>query len=589
MPTARKAFEVESGGGGSVMPSLPGLPSIDLPHFRVPRVEIPVDSFDQQIEFLDLLGKAGDFLNKSVSGALDEMAAAEGATEGSAVGAEGTFERRSPISISGRAFNQANLNAYADTVQLRLREKIEETALANPADPGAFESGLESWREGFESELPAELKGPFKLQYQALARSEQAKIRSTQRGLMQDEQAGQYALLRDRVIRGASQNATGLFSGDPEIAETALTAITADFAELDRHLAQIGPDGLPLFSPEVRAKEQLEFRDRVMVNGVQGWFRNHPDKAQALDELVNGEVQLGGGKTLKLSEQLSPEKFEQLVDSVEVELRSEVAAMNAMESRARRARNEAKASNELALAVGVAEGSIGRAEVMKAAELGGLSASGLRNLLKMASNPDAQDDPAVVLQTRDEIRRHAIDDATIMGRVGNGLSQKTAGDLLDKFSGSGSDIYDTQEFKRADEFLEKGLKTTGPAAAILDPDEEVRIGEARAELDERVKGGESPLAVAREILPRYRSNPITTSAFPRPKTVPELDPQSATLEQVQAARAKLAELVRANAVNPVDAKRDAQSLKTLQAVLEQQMASDADLERMKAVATPRAK
>lgn len=584
----RQPFVVKEGGGGEVLPSLPGVGRVDLPTFRIPRIDIPVSSFEQQIEFLDVLGKAGDFLNKSVDGALNEIAAADGATEGTRVGAEGTFERRSPISISGRAFNQANLNAYADTVQLRLRDKIEETALANPADPLAFEQTLESWRQGFQQELPVELAGPFALQFQALARSEQAKIRATQRGLMQDEQAGKFALLEDRVIRNASAQAENLFAGDAEIAETALTALTANWAELDRHLAQTGPDGLPLFSPEVRAKKQLEFRDRVMVNGVRGWFRNTPDKAGALEMLLEGSAAVGKGN-LAVKDQLPPEKFEALVGHLEADLHAEIALRNAQAKAARMAMSEARKANDLALAVGVAEGSIGRNEIIEAGRLGGVTAGSFRTLLEMASKPESQDDPAMVLQTRDEIGRGVATRETVMSRVGAGLSHKTAGELLEKFYGSGSSITDSPPFKRAESLITDSIKPTGPMGGFLEPDGPIRLNEALNELDERVtKGGEDPMAVARELVPRYRSNPITSDAFPRPKLVP-LDPRNPDLklEDIDAARAKIVELVRSKQASQADAERDLQNLGSLRDVVSRQLATEAELDRLKAIQTPK--
>lgn len=170
-------------------------------------------------------------------------------------------------------------------------------------------------------------------------------------------------------------------------------------------------------------------------------------------------------------------------------------------------------------------------EMVENAERGRtIDASGARALRRKVYTEEGKDNKDVVFAYEAEIFSPNLDDkkagelrSGILNSVAKGyVSSKTGGDLLKSLlqNSRADDISKTPSYKQAADFVDDQLRATGPGAATLDPDEQARRASAKREFDTRARGKEDPWTIADDLVKRYRVNPLTPSAFPRPKYLP---------------------------------------------------------------------
>jgi hypothetical protein len=155
-----------------------------------------------------------------------------------------------------------------------------------------------------------------------------------------------------------------------------------------------------------------------------------------------------------------------------------------------------------------------------------IDAGGARALRKKVYSEEGKDNKDIVFAYEAEIFSPGLDEEKagelrvgILNSVSKGhLSSKTGGDLLKSLlqNSRADDISKSPVYKQASDYIDDQLRTTGPGAEILDPDEQARRAGAKREFDSRVRGREEPWEVADDVVKRYRRNPLTTSSLPNP-------------------------------------------------------------------------
>ena len=177
-----------------------------------------------------------------------------------------------------------------------------------------------------------------------------------------------------------------------------------------------------------------------------------------------------------------------------------------------------------------------------------LDASGYNALRRAVSNEEGSDNPSIALELQDKILSGHGNRDEILRFVGNGISHKTAGDLLQKLRtvNSADDISKTPVYKDAHDFIKAQLTTTGPLEAISQDDESRRAYAVR-EYDARVRAGEDAWAVADDVVLRGKKQAAGASFYLKPRF---LDGPASDLSELDKAEQLTVEKFKAGELPP---------------------------------------
>ena len=256
---------------------------------QVPQVHISTGQAQGLMGMADTFMKLGQFASDKA----DRVAVAQGRQEGLLAGAAGAPKLKDDSTLYGSAFNQAALDTYTNQVELGARNKLDELRTKFAADPEGFQKASEGYMTGILGEVgqvnPA-LVPLMKLKFQAESQSALRHVMSNFVGIKRDEAKATALTLKDRIMRDVDGTAGDLFSGDPTRATGWLGRAAGEWGRMEAIHAQVGPDGLPLFSREDQAKAKIEYWDRVYQSGLRAWFDAQPDKVAAFAALSTGRV-----------------------------------------------------------------------------------------------------------------------------------------------------------------------------------------------------------------------------------------------------------------------------------------------------------
>ena len=124
------------------------------------RVRVTPPSSIPRIQFSTGMGKAlKDFsfemfsASSHVEDQLDQQAQAEGTVEGATAGATGSFEVVDYTTIRGRAYNEAGIKTFVNTLETRSILAMDGFRRQYASDPAGLQSAADSYFAGVADEI----------------------------------------------------------------------------------------------------------------------------------------------------------------------------------------------------------------------------------------------------------------------------------------------------------------------------------------------------------------------------------------------------------------------------------------------------
>lgn len=188
--------------------------------------------------------------------------------------------------IEDRAANNAYLRGQA-----AITTDIARMEQENAADPENLRKALDNYQSKFmENVYDNEVRAKLGLQFQEHGLA--AVKRATDKRNQQITEQGQYEtfMAMDQLQTETRNVAVDMFSHDPVTKATAGKRLQELMLRGSTILAQTGPDGTPLVSPEKRANFMFALRDGSYESMAKAWLAGSGDKLAAADHWISGKV-----------------------------------------------------------------------------------------------------------------------------------------------------------------------------------------------------------------------------------------------------------------------------------------------------------
>lgn len=227
----------------------------------------------------------------------DQQAAIEGARQGRIDGSTGQPKITGAWTIRGRAYEAAALDTYTNTVELRVRRDLAEFAERYPADLAGFDQATATYLDQLTTEVQSvslELVEPMRLRFDLGVTAARGAIADEATRQIADRQAASAVELMDEIQRQHTLDAADLFSSDPQVSTAYAAQLEADWARYEQLLSGTGPNGLPMFSEEEKARRRVEFFGNARMTGARAAMEAAPDKEAFYQDLEAGRIGVAG-------------------------------------------------------------------------------------------------------------------------------------------------------------------------------------------------------------------------------------------------------------------------------------------------------
>lgn len=248
--------------------------------------------------------------------------------------------------------------------------------------------------------------------------------------------------------------------------------------------------------------------------------RKRDAELRATHENIVGNVQrlTAGGRSLdaldvlskvreNIPKGMSVEEHSDLTSAMSSQINAEINIRNRKESEEEDIVIQSQESNYVNLTIGVATGTSTMNDAVRGLRNGKISESQFDKIANTLNRRGQGINSFPLMNTIREDIRNGEDPSeikdTIIANSGTNLTEATAASLIAEVDESQDkeSVLHLSETKRARAFLVQSLKERGPLQA-LDIEAERRMAQSTREFETRVLGGESPFAVAEELIPR---------------------------------------------------------------------------------------
>lgn len=473
----------------------------------------------------------------------DRRAIIQAQREGTKVGAFGVPNLRDENTISGEAFNRAAIQTYTTRLELESRNALTRIATEHAADPAGFAESSRAYMQGVSEEINQVapwLTPTYEQRYLLQEQQHLSTVNQQYAGLARDGARASVFELSAVIRRDQEENAAQLFSDDINTSTGAFARMLQDVQRVDGMMNQIGPDGLPLFSETERVKQMQALRDNMFTSGVRGFVRANGSSYELIEKLMDGEMvfkvqqfdQDGKptGETLDVNmrAELSDQAYEGLIQFAKTQLVFENQVAAKREKQFEDIQAAEQKSNELAV-WGRIEGQVGPdgrtlppmtiPEIIQMADEGTIGQGAAVQMIKTVEVPGVDvSDPTTVVEAKTAM--YGGDD--IEAFVNENRTKLTRQDITSLLTENaklqtGAPDMATEQRKN----LFRALQPSGPLEAINPTGERVR-NEAMTEYDIRVREGENPIEVRRDLESRVQTgiqntNTGLTAGLVRPR------------------------------------------------------------------------
>ena len=464
----------------------------------------------------------------------DRRSVIQAQREGTQVGAFGVPNLRDEGTISGEAFNRSAIQSYTNRLELQSRNTLSRIEKEHAADPSGFAAASRSYMKGVSEEIQGVapwLVPTFQQRYLLQEQAGLAKVSNTYAGLARDSARADVFNLTGLMKRDHEENASTLFSGDINESTGQVSRMLQDIQRIDGAMSQVGPDGLPLFSKLEKEKQLQAMRDNMYVSGVKGYITKNGSSFETVQDLIDGKTEFkiqqfdkdgkptGETVNVNIRQELSDDKYQGLIQYAKSQLVFENQVANAREKEYNDLLKKEQESNAVLVwsriegrvdpETGDRVTPISIPEVVDLAQSGEIKGDEAIQMIKAIEVPGVDVSEVNTKVMAQNMIYQGQDATTFINQNRDKLTTQDTTSLLIENTQLQTGAPKMATLQRQQLFNSMGV--TGPLEAI-NPVAERRRNNALTEYDLRVREGEDPIVVRRDIESRVEIGGFDTGA-----------------------------------------------------------------------------
>ena len=363
---------------------------------RLAEPNVPVDSSTVKL-WGQVTNTLSDFSNRALQDwqeATVNAASKEGAIEG--IKENPVFREGS--SLSAQAFNTTAAKNYVASLEVKAAAAMADIQVNNAYNPSGYKKSADAYISKMTETLlqnpaTADFAGVMKTRLQLQSQAESYKISKNYMALQGEETKAQNEDLMASASQSAYMAASGVFSKDPAVQNSALGAYTLNKQILETALRAVLPDGTPLYPPMAVQKRLEKYHQDFFIKGTQAYLSDNVS-TKDLKALTDGtfSVTIPGGQKVDIIREVGIDAYEKQIRNFAFEaIKAKEAEFKRVDAANESLSKEMQKVNGLETISALLSGSkqMTTESIISDFKAGKLSPSDAMAAVKLASDPEA--------------------------------------------------------------------------------------------------------------------------------------------------------------------------------------------------------
>lgn len=189
--------------------------------------------------------------------------------------------------VASRAFNEGVMQVLPNRLRASMLRGLSSIEQQARGDPVAYRREANSFFQGFNQQVPEELRDDFELQFQSLSLAAQRRqeVLFGRRATQQARESN--STLIESLVATGEREAFGLVTPNPEERALAGANVQDQRELLEDALNQTDPMGDAVYSGDEQARIMKAFDQRVLTASALGGMQRAPDKEAYVEKWVD--------------------------------------------------------------------------------------------------------------------------------------------------------------------------------------------------------------------------------------------------------------------------------------------------------------